>query len=107
MTAPGPVVSIEPHSDRAALWFEIFNRLDGIPVTSYLPATVDLPNKPGAQVYVLYQPGLNGKERERLIAHMRERYSMTRYEAELYLDCPGVIIYADDVQVSAPPAVTL
>jgi hypothetical protein len=105
--APGPVVSIDPHSDRATLWFNLFNRLDNIPVTAYTPATVDLPNLPGAQIYVLHMTRVAPKEREALIAYMRERFGLNRCEAELYLDSPGVIIYADDVTVSAPPAVVL
>jgi hypothetical protein len=107
MSAPGPVASINPHSKRAALWFDLFNRLDNIPVTTFTPATVDLPNLPGAQVFVLHMTRVSPKERDHLISHLRERYGMNRSEAELYLDNPGIIIYADDVSVTAPPAVVL
>lgn len=50
---PGPRASIDPHSDRAVVWFNIFGTLDDIPVTKYLPDVVDLPGRPACDVYRL------------------------------------------------------
>jgi hypothetical protein len=107
MSAPGPVVSIISESERAPAWYAIFGRLDGIPVTKFTPDVVDLPGRPGVSIYQLHLMRLTAVERSNLLTYMMGKHGMTRQQAELYLDTPGVIIYADDTTCSAPPVIGL
>jgi len=67
----------------------------------------DLPGRPGTSIYQLHNTRLTTVERSLLIKYMTDRHGLSRTQAELYLENPGVIIYADDVTCSTPAVIGL
>src|SRR4051794_4665359 len=77
--------------ERAKFFLEVFGRTN-VNVTSPVPSLADLPGKPGARIFMLDLKLITVEERERLVAHIAQRFKLPVAEVEASIDTEGVPI---------------
>lgn len=98
----GPTCSLLETSPRAIFWLAVFNRMDDIPIQSFLSFRADLPGKPDARAFMLDLERVTDEERARLVEFLALRFHLTANEVSVDLDARGCPILADDVSVAIP-----
>jgi len=98
----GPTISLRPNSERAGDWRVIFDRLDNIPITGYIPMLADLPDRPRSACFRLDLKRITVVERILLISTLAKRYHLSPREVEQNLDWYGCPILVADVQRLIP-----
>lgn len=84
---------------RAAEWEAVLGTAR-LHVRSPIPSRANLPGKPGAEIYLLDLELLTPEQRQRLVAHLAERFGLPVEFVEKNLDVQGVPILAEHCVVA-------
>jgi hypothetical protein len=85
--------------ERAVEWEAILGTIR-VHVKSPIPSRANLPGHPDALIYELDLGFLDADQRQRLVAHLAEKFGFSEDEVEAALDEHGVPILAGDCVVS-------
>jgi hypothetical protein len=86
------------NEERAAEWEETLGTRT-VHVKSPLPSMATLPGYPAAMIYELDLEMITPEQRERLVAHLAQKFGIPADEVAAQLDQHGVPILADDCTV--------
>lgn len=97
-----PVCSIAPGNPRREKWLYVFQRLDNIPITSWLPTFADVVGRGREEIHMLDFSRVTPAERERLILTLSEAFNDPIEAVAEAIETNGLPVLAAQIIVAIP-----